>query len=195
MNMSGRRLFSLVKPALQTAVWLLRCLPRWVSYLMLHLCRSWSGGIGVALRYVLVARLAKSCGDCVAVFEGVYLRGIEQMELGAHVSIHPMCYVDGTGGLRIGTEVSIAHASTIMTTEHDYSHATLPTRRAPVLKSSVVIGDNVWIGCGVRVLAGACIGSNSVVGAGAVVTKTVPENMVAAGVPARSIRIITSRAA
>ena len=55
----------------------------------------------------------------------------------------------------------------------------------------IVIGDNVWIGGHVCVLPGARIGSNSVIGAGSVVSKDIPQNSVAAGNPCKVIRQIT----
>ncbi|MFC1233354.1 sugar O-acetyltransferase [Vibrio sp. F74] len=54
----------------------------------------------------------------------------------------------------------------------------------------ITIGDNVWIGGGVIICPGVTIGANSVIGAGAVVTKDVPENVVAAGNPCRVIKKI-----
>lgn len=55
-------------------------------------------------------------------------------------------------------------------------------------KASVRIGDRVWIGSGVIILPGVNVGSDSVIAAGAVVTKDVPEKKIVAGVPARIIR-------
>ena len=55
----------------------------------------------------------------------------------------------------------------------------------------ITIGDNVWIGGGVTVCPGVSIGDNAVIGAGSVVTKDIPANVVAAGVPCRVIREIT----
>ncbi len=52
----------------------------------------------------------------------------------------------------------------------------------------ISIGDNVWLGGGVIVLAGVSIGANTVVGAGAVVAKDLPANVVAVGNPARIVR-------
>jgi len=52
----------------------------------------------------------------------------------------------------------------------------------------IVIHDNVWLGEGSKVLKGVEIGKNSVIGAGSVVTKSVPENVVAAGNPCKEIR-------
>nr|WP_232380617.1 DapH/DapD/GlmU-related protein [Leptospira ainlahdjerensis] len=53
---------------------------------------------------------------------------------------------------------------------------------------NVIIGDNVWIGSQVIILKGVVIGNNSVIGAGSVVTKSIPENCLAAGNPAKVIR-------
>lgn len=65
----------------------------------------------------------------------------------------------------------------------DGSFAFCKTQTAPV-----IIGDNVWIGGGAILLPGVTIGSNTVIGAGSVVTKDIPSNVVALGNPCRVIR-------
>lgn len=55
----------------------------------------------------------------------------------------------------------------------------------------ITIGDNVWVGAGVHIMGGVTIGRNSIIGAGSVVTKDIPENVIAAGLPCRMIREIT----
>ncbi len=57
----------------------------------------------------------------------------------------------------------------------------------------ITIGNNVWIGCHVVINPCITIGDNSVIGAGSVVTKDIPPNVVAAGVPCRVIREINDR--
>ncbi len=57
----------------------------------------------------------------------------------------------------------------------------------------VVIGDYVWMGFDVKILGGVSIGSNCIVGAGSVVTKDIPSNSIAAGVPAKIIRQLTDK--
>ena len=52
----------------------------------------------------------------------------------------------------------------------------------------ITVGDNVWFGAGVQVMPGVTIGNNTVVAAGAVVTKDVPDNVLVGGVPARIIK-------
>ena len=65
----------------------------------------------------------------------------------------------------------------------DGSFAFCRTRTAPV-----VVGDNVWIGGGAIQLPGVTIGSNTVIGAGSVVTRDIPANVVAVGSPCRVLR-------
>jgi acetyltransferase-like isoleucine patch superfamily enzyme len=187
-------LFRLGEPALRLGVLGFHILPRTMCELLLALVRHVPTLLGVALRYMLVARLAKRCGRCVAVFEGVYLRGLATTEFGDNVSIHPMCYVEGQGGLRIGSDASIAHGASILTVEHDFALPGVATRDAPLRPGRVEIGDDVWLGCGARVLAGVTIGPGAVIGAGAVVTRPAPAGCVAAGVPARVVRVHTKSA-
>lgn len=59
---------------------------------------------------------------------------------------------------------------------------------APVRSAPIVIGDNVWLGVRAVVMPGVTIGDHTVVGAGAVVTKSLPDRCVAAGAPARVVR-------
>jgi acetyltransferase-like isoleucine patch superfamily enzyme len=188
--MRGRTLFHMSKPVLGGGAWVLRLVPYGLCAGLLALVRHVPTRLGVAVRYILIRRMAKRCGDCVAIFEGVYLHALHEAEFGDHISIHPMCYIDARGGLKFGSDVSIAHAATIMTTEHDFTAAEVATRDAPLRPARVEIGDDVWIGCGVRILAGASIGDRTVVGAGAVVTRPVEADTLAAGVPARSIKSI-----
>jgi acetyltransferase-like isoleucine patch superfamily enzyme len=185
--MRGRDRFRAVKPLLFALAAVLALLPRGVAGLLLTLARPLPTQLGIALRYALVRRLARRCGDCVAIHEHVYLFRLEQAELGDNVSIHPMTYLDATGGLTIGSDVSIAHAATILTTEHDYTQPAVAIRDAPVVEAAVTIGSDVWIGAGARILAGVRVGDHAVVGAGAVVTRDVVSRQVVAGVPARPL--------
>lgn len=63
-----------------------------------------------------------------------------------------------------------------------------------IMKSiSVKIENNVWIGAGAILLPGVTIGDNTVIGAGSIVTKDIPENVIAVGNPCRVMREITDR--
>ncbi len=186
--MRGRDRFSRLEPLIKLVDRCLKMAPTSFVGLCFELVRHLPGTFGFGVRYVLLRRLIKRCGRVVAVYPGVYFLNPSQLEIGDYVSIHEMCYLECYGGMKIGSHVSIAHAVSIVTHEHDYSHTEAPIREAPLLKKPVVIENDVWIGAGVRVLAGVTIGPGAVIGAGSVVTKDVPERSVAVGVPARVIR-------
>ena len=190
----GRDRFARVKPALVALAAVLGVLPRGVAVLVATLARHVPTEIGIALRWSLVRRLAARCGDCVAIHDGVFLFRLERASFGANVSVHPMCYLDATGGLAIGDDVSIAHGVSILTTEHDWTVPGVATRDAAVTAAPVTIGDDVWIGAGARILAGITIGDHAVVGAGAVVTRDVAPRTIVVGVPARPLPTATTQA-
>ncbi|WP_162062797.1 sugar O-acetyltransferase [Vibrio taketomensis] len=93
--------------------------------------------------------------------------------------------------ITIGSHVMIGPNVTLSTAGHPVE----PDRRRKVAQFNIpiTIGDNVWIGANVVVLPGVSIGENSVVGAGSIVTKDIPPNVVAVGNPCRVLREIGAR--
>lgn len=86
----------------------------------------------------------------------------------------------------IGDNVMIGPNTTITTVGHPLSPK---DRRAHLAQGSEIrIGNDVWLGANVTILPGVTIGDNVVVGAGAVVTKDIPPNSLALGVPARVVK-------
>ena len=92
--------------------------------------------------------------------------------------------------LIIGDDVMFASCVTLVGGDHDISDPSINLNASgrDVDVKPIVIGSNVWIGHGVIILAGVNIGKNSIVGAGSIVTKDVPENMIYAGNPAKQIK-------
>lgn len=109
--------------------------------------------------------------------------------LGDRVYINHNLVLLDSGGVSIGNDVRIGPNCGIYTPQHAYD----PALRAAGYERSfpVVIEDNVWIGGGVSILGGVTIGKNSIVGAGSVVTRDIPANVIAVGNPCRVLRELT----
>ncbi len=122
---------------------------------------------------------------------GCEIRGWPGLRFGRNVTLHLNGYVDASGGVTIGNEVSIAHGCSILSFEHTWADASEPIKYNPLSLHPVEIQDDVWVGCGVRILAGSTILSRSVVAAGAVVTRGIYGPGVFGGVPARRIGTTT----
>lgn len=105
---------------------------------------------------------------------------------GKNVFLNTGCSFQDRGGIHIGDGSMIGMNVAIATLNHGLD---LETRNT-TFPSPVVIGKNVWIGSNATILPGVTIGDNSVVAAGAVVTKDVSENTVVAGVPAKFMKTI-----
>ena len=108
---------------------------------------------------------------------------------GAKIQIGDNC---GFSGTVIGCAVSIklgnnvrCGANTLITDTDWHNDDSRTGKNAPV-----VIDDNVWLGYGVKILKGVHIGKNSLIGAGSIVTKDIPANVIAAGNPCKIIRYI-----
>ena len=103
-------------------------------------------------------------------------------------SNHNLIILD-VGRVKIGDNVQVAPNVSIYTAGHPVHPETRNTGYEYGI--DITIGDNVWIGGSVSILPGVTIGDNAVIGAGSVVTKDIPANVIAAGNPCRVIREIT----
>ncbi|WP_242271405.1 acyltransferase [Bacillus cereus group sp. BfR-BA-01310] len=164
-----------------------KILPPFFYLKLLKLTRSHDNYIAMLIRYICLKNCAKSCGENVAVFSNVYLHRIHNLEIGDNVSIHPLCYIDASGGIKIDNDVSIAHNSTILSEEHIYSDLEKNIRDQGCEFKKTIIENNVWIGAGSRILGGSTIRSGSIIAAGAVVKREVRNNTIVGGVPAKKI--------
>lgn len=88
----------------------------------------------------------------------------------------------------IGANCLISYCVHMRCDTHNFSKQDIPIIDQGHSSEDIVIGDNVWIGYGAQIMSGVSIGDNSIVAAGAVVTKDVPANTIVAGVPAKILR-------
>ncbi len=111
----------------------------------------------------------------------------EGISIGDNSGLGVDCVVRGP--LEIGNDVMMGRWVNIMTNSHDTARTDIPmNKQGNKPKRKVIIDSDVWIGNRVIILPGVKIGKGSIVGAGAVVTKDVPEYAVVGGVPAKIIK-------
>lgn len=136
-----------------------------------------------------------SLGDNIVLCERVAIWAHKKgVKIGTNVAIGIGSYICGTGGrIEIGNEVRIADSVRMYSFNHKFGDVNIPISEQGYSAKGIKINDNVWIGSGVVILDGVTIGANSVIGAGAVVTKDIPANSVATGVPAQVIKTIRKR--
>ena len=115
----------------------------------------------------------------------------KNISVGKNFYINHNCTILDGAKVTFGDNVFIAPNVVFSTA----GHAIDPEQRARGLEIAfpINVGDNVWIGANVSVLPGVTIGSNTIIGAGSVVNKDIPEGVIAAGVPCKVIRKITEK--
>ncbi len=111
----------------------------------------------------------------------------KHIHLGKNVFINHACSFLDLGGITIEDDVLIGPRVNLVTENHPIN----PAQRKSLVLDSIVIRKNAWLGAGVTVLPGVTIGENSIVAAGALVTKDVPANTIVGGVPAKIIKSIS----
>ncbi len=132
-------------------------------------------------------------GRSVSIEDGVHLHRdtviqtgqTGSVKIGTQSKVQLRCQFSAyKGSIFIGSEVQIGPNCSFFPYNHAVALGT-PIRKQPLQsKGDIVVGDGVWIGVGVTILDGVTIGQGAVIGAGSVVTTDIPENAIAAGVPA-----------
>jgi acetyltransferase-like isoleucine patch superfamily enzyme len=107
------------------------------------------------------------------------------IRVGRNVFINQGCTLNDIGGIEIGDDVMIGPRVSLITSGHPLDPN---QRRKQIVAAPIVIQRNVWLGAGAMVLQGVTVGEDSVVAAGAVVTRDVPPGTLVAGVPAQVLR-------
>jgi len=125
--------------------------------------------------------------DCV-IHEFACLYGSGGLiSLGDRVAIHPFAILYGDGGVRIGNHVQISAQVVIVSDNLHYRDASTLITRQGRDRDGIIIEDDVWIGANACVLDGVRVARGSVIGAGAVVTRSTEPYGVYVGVPGRRV--------
>lgn len=124
--------------------------------------------------------------ESVAVFTPLYINYGKHTKIGKNVFINFDCTFLDLGGITIEEGVLIAPKVSLLTEGHPIS----PEERHSLVPKPIHIKKNAWIGADATILHGVTVGENSVVAAGSVVSKNVPDNVVVGGIPAKIIREI-----
>lgn len=144
------------------------------------------GKLWKAIRYWICQPLFAYCGSDVNVERGALI-GRRTVSIGSHSGIGINANIDE--GTRIGSNVMMGPDVLMITQNHCTSRTDVPMIQQgyrPV--RPITIGDDVWIGARVIILPGVTVGSGSILGAGAVISRDVPAHAIVVGNPGRIVR-------
>lgn len=143
------------------------------------------GGFAKWLRGICGKLILTSCGKNINIEKGAIFSS--HVSLGDNSGIGRGSSISGT--VEIGKDVMMGPYCTIYCRNHAFDRLDIPMREQGYLpEKKVVIEDDVWLGGHVIILPGVHIGKGAIVGAGAIVTKDVPEYAVVGGNPAKVIK-------
>ena len=127
----------------------------------------------------------KSCGPNVVLYSPVYVDAPEKLTVGERVSLAPFVHIWGMGGVYIGNRVMIGSHTAITSLTHDHRETRM---QDTLIKSPVVIEDDVWIGYNATILKGVRIGTGAIIAPGSLVIRDVSPGVEVAGNPARVVK-------
>ena len=144
-----------------------------------HICRKW--------RTFWAKQIVTACGKHVNIER--FASFTPELRIGDYSGIGVKCCINGP--ITIGNNVMMGREVLIYTRRHRDDSIDFPMREQGMAEvRPVIIEDDVWIGSRVIILPGVTSGRGSIIGAGAVVTKDIPANVVAIGNPCRVLREI-----
>lgn len=140
------------------------------------------------IRYFFASRCLENCGKNVNFEHGA--RFDSDISIGDNSGIGINCLV--TGSAVIGSNVMMGPECILYSRNHAHDSITVPMNTQGFEQEKPVrIGDDVWLGARAMILPGVTVGSHCIIGAGAVVTKDVPDYAIVGGNPARILRMRT----
>lgn len=185
--MTGREIFAKYKSLINKVELSYSLLPKPVQGIVYRTC--FNDRAKLLLRYFNLRQQSNYIGTNVYIAENTIIKNTKLLNIGNNFSIHEFSYIDAIGGIDIGDNVSIAHNCSLVSFEHTWTEKKVPIKYNPTKNQSIKIGNDVWIGCGVRILSGAIIEDRVIVAAGSVVVKgTLKSGYIYGGIPAKKIK-------
>jgi acetyltransferase-like isoleucine patch superfamily enzyme len=188
--MSGRKKFESFKSSIVALSLVFRVFPRSFKGVIYRLSFMFGGAFGSLLRYAINKSVFNQLGNACYFGSYTIIKNGMTIKIGDRFSFHEFSYIDGVGGIDIGNDVSIANSCSIISFEHGWGQPFTPIKYNTVTYNPVSIGDDVWVGAGVRILSGTRIESRVIVAAGAVVKGRLESGWIYAGVPAKKVKRI-----
>ena len=136
------------------------------------------------IRDVFSELIGKKVDDTFFVIPPFYSDFGENINIGKNVFVNHACTFMDRGGITLEDKVLIGPKVNLITTNHPLQ----PSERRATISRPIIIKKNAWIGAAASIMPGVTIGENSVVAAGAVVTRDVPPNTIVGGIPAKVIK-------
>jgi len=167
---------------------ILKKIKRRISHIIIGVIKNVPFVWAMKIRNVCFKNVLKNMGKNCNICDAVTFYCPENISLGDRVSIHQNSYIGGTGEINIGSCVAIANGATIISENHNFSETNKFIKDQGVTKMPISIEDDVWLGSKVTILGNTRIGKGTVIGAGSVVTKDIPEYSVAYGIPCKVIK-------
>ncbi|MUG98807.1 acyltransferase [Scytonema sp. UIC 10036] len=133
--------------------------------------------------------------DRVAIERNVNIGCLDNtvIHIGSDTFLGPNVSIAGPGNIKIGKRCLISSLTKIYANDRELCDRIEPIKYQGISRQGITIENDCWLGHSVTVLDGVTIGEGSVVAAGAVVTKDIPPNSVAVGVPAQVIKCRTTK--
>lgn len=159
---------------------------RLYCWIGIHLPSSITSNTSKKIRHWMVRHFAASCGKNVNIEHGAEIDS--GLRIGNNSGVGICCVA--AGEVYIGDNVMMGPECVFLPHSHKYDRLDIPMCEQGFDEPKPIhIGDDVWIGTRVIFMPGITVGSHCIVGAGAVVTKDVPDYAVVGGCPARILRM------
>lgn len=128
-------------------------------------------------------------GRNAVLYSSVEMLGLIKVKIGNNSFVgHRTLFMGGDSIIKVGQNCDISSNVSFICGSHEIGDS--KRRAGKGISKDIIIGNGVWIGYGSLILGGVTIGDGAIIAAGSVVNKSVPENTIYGGVPAKEIRRI-----